>query len=85
MAIVFEELWNLPNVIGALDNKHIGIQCSAGTGTKFHNYKGFFSLVLLAVCDARYCFAPTDIGQYDSNNDGGVFKNSELGKQTQTV
>ena len=43
----FEELWNFPNMIGALDCKHIRIQCPAGTGTKLHNYKGFFSLVLL--------------------------------------
>lgn len=45
----FDELWNLPNLIGALNRKYICIQCTAGTGTKSHNYKGNFSLVLLVV------------------------------------
>ena len=52
----FEEIWNLPNVIGALDGKHIRITCPPETGTQYHNYKGFFSLQFLAMCDARYCF-----------------------------
>ena len=77
----FEELWNLLNVVGSLGGKHIGIQCAAGSGTKLHNYKGFFSLVLLAVCDARHCFTLTDIGKYGSNNDISVLKNSKFGKQ----
>ena len=68
-------------MLGLLGGKHIGIQCAAGSGTKFHNYKGFFSLVLLAVCDARHCFTLTDIGKYGSDNDISVLKNSKLGKQ----
>ena len=68
-------------MVGVLDGNHIRIQCPAGNVTKFHNYKAFFSLVLLAVCDARYCFTLTDIGQNKSNIDTGVLKNSKLGKQ----
>ena len=77
----FEELWNLPNMIGALDGKQIRSQCPSVAGTKVHSQKGFFSLVLLAVCDARYCLILIDIGQCGSNNDSGVLKNSKLGKQ----
>ena len=64
----FEFQWNLPHVIGALDGKHIRIQCRPGTETLFHNYKGFVSMVLLALCDANYCFTLIDIDQYGSNN-----------------
>ena len=36
------------------------------------NYKGFYSIVLLAICDAKYCFILRDIVQFVSNNDSGV-------------
>lgn len=75
----FEDLWNLPHVLGALDGKHIRIQCPNKTGSLYHNYKGFFSVVLLAVCDARYCFTMYDLRQYGSNNDSGVLAKSSMG------
>ena len=80
----FSDIWNLPHVVGAMDGKHIRIQCPKNTGTLFHNYKGFFSLVLLAVCDARYCFTLFDVGQYGSNNDCGVLNNCAIGKKFQS-
>ena len=39
----FENIWNLPHVIGAIDGKHIRIMFPAHTGTQFHNYKGFLA------------------------------------------
>ena len=44
----------------------------------FHYYKGFFSLQLLAVCDAKYNFIFVDVGQYGSNNDCSVLANSNI-------
>ena len=38
----FYKRWDFPNAIGAIDGKHISI-------STFHNYKGLFSLVLLAL------------------------------------
>ena len=41
-----EEIWNLPNVVDALDEKHIQIDAPPNSGTLFHQYKPFFSIVL---------------------------------------
>ena len=64
----FVKIWNLTKVVGALDRK------------LYHNYKGFFSLVLFAICDANYCFTLVDIGQFGSSNGNGVLANSSIGK-----
>ena len=74
------EVWNMPHVIGAIDEKHVRIKCPKKSGTLYHNYKGFFSLVIMAVCDARYCFSLVDVGHYDSNNDSGILQNSKTGR-----
>ena len=76
-----QETWNLPHVVGAIDGKHIRIACPKQSGTLFHNYKGFFSFVLLTIRDARYCFTLFDVGHYGSNNDGGVLANSSIGQK----
>ena len=47
----------MSHVIGALDGKDIRIQCPTKTGTLYYNHKGYFGLVLLAVCDTKYCFS----------------------------
>ena len=46
----------------------------------FYNYKGFFSIVLMALVDADYHFIYIDVGNYGSNGDSGIFKNSALGE-----
>ena len=38
-------------------------------------------MVLLAVCDAKYCFTMFDVSQYGSNYDSGVLLNSKMGEK----
>ena len=76
----FANRWNFPNCLGALDGKHIVITQPTNSGGAYYNYKGTFSMNLMALVDANYKFLFVDIGQYGSNADGGVFQRSEWGQ-----
>ena len=68
----FYERWNFPNCIGDTDGKHVMIQYPFNSGSLFHNYKSYFSIVLLAFASAEYRFVMVDVGAYGSSNDSGV-------------
>lgn len=69
----FNEKWNFPNCVGAIHGKHISIQAPVHSGTEFFNYKGFFSIILLAVVDANHNLVHANVGCQGRFSDGGVF------------
>ncbi|XP_036339354.1 putative nuclease HARBI1 [Rhagoletis pomonella] len=76
----FYNIWNIPNCVGAIDGKHVAIKCPANSNAMFYNYKKFYSIVLMAACDAKYTFTAVSIGSFGSQSDGGIFQLSPFGQ-----
>ncbi|KAH8025587.1 hypothetical protein HPB51_010045 [Rhipicephalus microplus] len=76
----FTRRWQFPNCLGAVDGKNVAITCPPKSGSAFFNYKGTFSIVLMAVVDSSSKFVLVDIGAEGRQSDGGVFNNTKFGK-----
>ncbi|KAM7291819.1 protein ANTAGONIST OF LIKE HETEROCHROMATIN PROTEIN 1 [Ixodes scapularis] len=76
----FRRRWQFPNCLGAVDGKHVAITCPKDSGSVFYNYKGTYSIVLMAVVDSKYKFVLIDVGAEGRQSDGGIFKASEIGQ-----
>ena len=74
----FEDRWNFPHAVGALDGKHISIKCPKESGTVYFNYKGYYSIVMLALVDAEYKFLWVDVGANGGCSDAQLWNDCEL-------
>ncbi len=67
-----------PQLLGAMDGKHIAIKCLKGGGSLYFNYKKFHSIVLMALVDADYKFIWIDVGANGHASDANICNSSEL-------
>ncbi|XP_054708934.1 uncharacterized protein LOC129218640 [Uloborus diversus] len=74
----FEDIWGFPQCCGAIVGSHIQIKPPKKNATCYHNYRSLYSVILLAVVDAKYKFLYINVGATGRNNDSFVFKNSNL-------
>ena len=70
----------MPHCVGAIDVRHIRIKKPAASGSRYFNYRRFFSITLQAVVDARYRFIVIDVGGYGHQHDATTFRHSSLYK-----
>lgn len=74
----FSTRWNFQHCLGAIDGKHVAIRCPRNAGSLYYNYKGFHSVVLMALVDANYKFIWVEIGANGSASDAQIFNHGEL-------
>ena len=71
----FEEKWNYPHCLCAIDGKHVVMQYPAKVGSYYYNYKNTHSIVLMAVAGPDYECLYADVGTNGRVSDGGVWNN----------
>ncbi|CAN7978825.1 unnamed protein product, partial [Ixodes persulcatus] len=64
--------------IGALDGCHFPISPPKVNASDYHNYKGWYSIILLALVDHRYRFRYVNVGTPGRCHDAHVYRRSAL-------
>lgn len=59
-----------PHVSGALGDKRIAIKKPHKSGSTYHNYKGFYTIVLMVLVDADYKFLWIQVDDVGSSSGG---------------
>ena len=76
----FEERWNLPNILGAIDGKRIILERSINSGWRYHDYKGNDSVILMDVVGPEYEFLNVDVGMNGRMSHGGNWSRNSFRK-----
>lgn len=75
----FEACTGFPLGLGAMDGCHIKVS-PPKENAQDYNYKGWYSIILLAVVDQNYKFLFTNVGSPGRNHDAAVYRASILPK-----
>ena len=79
-----EEAWQFPCFWSAVDGCHIPINCPPGgleSCKEYHNFKNFFSVVLIGMVDSKYRFVWASCGYPGNSHDSIIFQSTDLWNQ----
>ena len=74
----FEEKWNFPHALGAIDGNHARIQKPKNGGSFYYNYKHTHSIILMAIAGPEYKCLYADVGSNGRFNDSGIWNKTSL-------
>ena len=76
----FENIHEIPYVIGAVDGSHIPIVAPRLHATDYYNHKGFHSILLQGVVSSKCLFWDFDIGWVGSMHDANLWGRNAIGQ-----
>ena len=77
----FEQLWQFCYAFAAIDGCHIPIKCPPGgrkSNKEYHNFKEFFSIVLMVMVDAKGRFIWANCGIPGNTHDSLIFQSTNM-------
>ena len=73
--------WQFPQAFCAIDGSHIPIKCPPGgkeANKQYHNFKGFYSIIVLSLVDAKYRFLWNSVGATGNTHDSTLFQSTDI-------
>ncbi|XP_077505085.1 uncharacterized protein LOC144114929 [Amblyomma americanum] len=80
----FEAMCGFPQAVGALDGCHIAVSPPKEHASDYYNYKGWYSVILLALVDHKYHFRFVNAGSPGRCHDSYVYQNSTLARMVES-
>lgn len=80
---LMDEEWQFPCAYAAIDGCHIPIRCPPGgaeAAKEFHNFKNFYSVILMAIVDAKYRIIWGSCGYPGNSHDSIIFQSTDVYK-----
>lgn len=74
----YNDVWQFPRCIGAVNGKHIEIISPPKSGSLYYNRKGFYSVVMFALVDADLQFMCVDVGSNGRISDEGPWNECNM-------
>ena len=81
-----EEFWQFPCCWAAIDGCHIPMKCPPSglqACKEYHNFKNFYSIVLMGMVDSHYRFVWGSCGFPGNSHDAIIFKSTDLWRSIQ--